>query len=84
MSALRKPVKKKSSTIHLDMKQRPRLASALLVFPSCLILDEPTNGLDPAGIQEMRELICTLPASTASQWWSPPTCLRESIRWLTM
>ena len=30
-------------------------------YPKLLILDEPTNGLDPAGIQEMRELICSLP-----------------------
>ena len=54
--------KKKVSHYSLGMKQRLGLASALLGFPKLLILDEPTNGLDPAGIQEMRELICTLPA----------------------
>ncbi len=49
--------KKKVSAYSLGMKQRLGLAAALLNFPKLLILDEPTNGLDPAGIQEMRELI---------------------------
>ncbi len=52
---------KKVSAYSLGMKQRLGLACALLSFPKLLILDEPTNGLDPAGIQEMRELICSLP-----------------------
>ena len=51
---------KKVSHYSLGMKQRLGLAGALLAFPRLLILDEPTNGLDPAGIQEMRELICSL------------------------
>ena len=52
---------KKVSQYSLGMKQRLGLASALLGYPKLLILDEPTNGLDPAGIQEMRELIQSLP-----------------------
>ena len=53
---------KKAAHYSLGMKQRLGLAAALLGFPRLLILDEPTNGLDPAGIQEMRELIRSLPA----------------------
>ena len=41
----------------LGMKQRPGLAAALLPQPRLLILDEPTNGLDPAGIVQVRDLI---------------------------
>ena len=52
---------KKVAHYSLGMKQRLGLAAALLAHPRLLILDEPTNGLDPAGIQEMRELICELP-----------------------
>ncbi len=52
---------KKVNHYSLGMKQRLGLATALLGYPKLLILDEPTNGLDPAGIQEMRELIVSLP-----------------------
>ncbi|MDK7050465.1 MULTISPECIES: ABC transporter ATP-binding protein [Aerococcus] len=45
----------------LGMKQRLGIASALIGQPPLLILDEPTNGLDPAGIHEIRQLILSLP-----------------------
>ncbi len=58
---LEKHQHKRVDQYSLGMKQRLGLAMALIAFPKLLILDEPTNGLDPAGIEEIRELIRSLP-----------------------
>ena len=53
--------KKKAGQFSMGMKQRLGIALALLNNPMLLILDEPTNGLDPIGVQDLRKLILSFP-----------------------
>ena len=57
---LENAMKKRVSTYSLGMKQRLRLAQAIMEEPDLLILDEPMNALDDDGVSEIRELLLSL------------------------
>ena len=66
------------------MKQRLAIASCLLGDPAVLVFDEPTNGLDPSGIAEIRQLIIDLAKKAKRSFW-PVICwqkLRKYVRML--
>ena len=64
MVGMQMRIRDKFKTYSLGMKQRLGIAQALLHDPKILILDEPTNGLDPAGIKEVRDLLKSLAHTT--------------------
>jgi energy-coupling factor transporter ATP-binding protein EcfA2 len=68
------------SDYSLGMRQRLGLARAMLGAPPVLVLDEPTNGLDPDGIADMRRFLRDLPARTGPPSCCPATCWARSSR----
>lgn len=87
MVGMQMRIKEKFKTYSLGMKQRLGIAQALLHQPKIMILDEPTNGLDPAGIQEMRNLLRHLAHNAGFLCWYPATFCRKcslcAILWVS-
>ncbi len=77
MVGMQMRIREKFKTYSLGMKQRLGIAQALLHQPKIMILDEPTNGLDPAGIQEMRNLLRHLAHNAGFPSWYPATSCRR-------
>ena len=63
----------------MGMKQRLGIASTLLRDPELIILDEPTNGLDPAGTKEIRDLIPSLAAEVKQSCFAVIYCMK--LKW---